>query len=77
MKVPLPPFDARYVYNPNSEDARYFLTGGLPKPSYRYDGHDVCAYCAGKVRTKVVTTHVKGSTPVRMLEDHLCRQKVA
>ncbi len=76
MKVPFPPFDARYVYHPSNEDARFFLTG-LPKPTYRFDGHDVCAACNGKVRVKVVTTHVRGSTPVRMIEDHICRQKVA
>lgn len=76
MNVPVPPFD-RVVYPPSHEPARRFLTGGLPAPERGPDGWDHCSYCGNKVRAQVITTHVEGSTPVRLLEDHVCRQKVA
>lgn len=72
--VPLPPFD-RVVYPPSHEPARRFLTGGLPAPHRKPDGWDRCTACDGKVRVQVVATHVEGSTPVRVLEDHICYTK--
>ena len=77
MKVPLPPFDARFVYAPTSEDARFFLTGGLKTPVRTPDGTLTCAYCDNKVKAVLVKTHVKGATDVRMVDDHICKQKVA
>lgn len=74
---PLPPFDPRYVYNPADENARYFLTGGLPRPDRASDGHDVCSYCGQKVPVQRVTTHVTAAPPVLMLAQHPCRTKVA
>lgn len=76
MKVPLPPFNGT-VYPPSQENARYFLTGGLPTPTRTPDGWDRCGYCGGKVRVLQIVTHVEGSTPVRVIEDHICRQPVA
>lgn len=75
--VPLPPHDPRYVYRPETEKARFFLTGGLPRPDRVNDGHSVCPYCETKQQVQRVTTHVPGTTPVSMIADHACRQKVA
>lgn len=69
------PYDPRYVYPPNRENARYFLTGGLPPPKRVPDGYVRCATCDGRVQALLTTTHVKGSTPVRMIEDHICHAK--
>jgi len=74
-QVPMPPFDPTYVYPPETEKARAFLTN-LPAPSRRPAAHDVCSYCNGKVRQVKVTTHVPGTTPVMLLEPHMCRQPV-
>lgn len=71
----LPPFD-RVVYPPSHEPARRVLTG-LPTPSRTPDGWDRCGYCGGRVRVLSIVTHVEGSTPVRVIEDHICRQPVA
>lgn len=76
MTIPFPPFD-RMVYPPAHPPARRFLTGGLPPPARVPEGWDRCTACDGKVRVQVVTTHVPGADPVRVLEDHVCWQKAA
>lgn len=76
MNVPLPPFD-RIVYPPSHEPARQFLTGGLPAPERGPDGWDRCSNCDGKVQVMRVQTWVEGATAIKILEDHICRQKVA
>jgi hypothetical protein len=72
VKVPVPGFDAR-VYDLRNEKVRYFLTGGLPKPSIKRDGAILCPYCATNVPAVAVDTHVKGAWPVRSATKHRCR----
>ena len=73
-QVPVLPYDPRYVYPPGMEKARRFLTN-LPAPTRVRDGWMRCGVCDGKIPADLVTTHVPGSSPVRMAEDHVCRAK--
>lgn len=73
--VPQPPFDAT-VYRIGDERTRMYLTGDLPRPTYKSSGVMRCGLCHQSVVAREVTTHVPGARPVRMLVDHQCVRPV-